>query len=202
MTPRFIAQQLSCPAGLPGRIIGYLMNRRNAKMNAFAIRQLGVVPSDCILELGFGGGITLPHLIATGGFVVGLDRSQDVVRVANSKFSRAIANGRAAFHVGSVEALPFESSSFEKIITVNTVYFWNSLRQGFQEIHRVLAPRGLVVVGFLPKEWMDRMGLPGNIFTSRTLEEITEAMETAGLQRVRIEKPAASTAWVAVVGSG
>jgi hypothetical protein len=60
----------------------------------------------------------------------------------------------------------------------------------------------VIVVGFLHKEWMDRIGLPADIFTSRTSEEITEAMEAAGLQKVRIEKPAAHTAWVAMIGSG
>lgn len=98
---------------------------------AFSIHQLEVISSDRILELGFGGGITLPRLIEAGGFVVGLDPSQYLVRHAESKFSDAIENGKAAFYIGSVEALPFESSSFEKIITVNTVYFWNSLLQAF-----------------------------------------------------------------------
>jgi ubiquinone/menaquinone biosynthesis C-methylase UbiE len=84
------------------------------------------------------------------------------------------------FHEGEVEALPFDASSFEKVITVNTVYFWKSLDQGFRQCYRVLASTGLLVVGFLPKDRMDRMGMPLDIFTSRTPEQMVAAIEAAG----------------------
>jgi ubiquinone/menaquinone biosynthesis C-methylase UbiE len=198
MTPRFIARQLARPSGLPGWLIGHLMNRRNVKMNAFAIRQLAINPTDRVLEVGFGGGATLSHLIKNAGFVAGLDRSRDVIRRANSKFSQAVAAGRAAFHESTVEVLPFDASSFEKAITVNTVYFWESLDLGFRELYRVLAPGGAMVVGFLPKDWMDRMGMPTDIFTTRTLEEVVTATEEAGFIDARIEKPQTDTAWVVI----
>ena len=63
MPPRFIARQLSHPTGFVGRIMGLLMNRLNAKLNAFVLRQLDLAPSDRVLEIGFGGGVTLPCLI-------------------------------------------------------------------------------------------------------------------------------------------
>ncbi len=42
-------------------------------MNAFAVRQLEVDPTDRILEIGFGGGVTLRYLIENSGFVAGVD---------------------------------------------------------------------------------------------------------------------------------
>ena len=59
MPPRFISQQLSLPTGLFARLMGRLMNRGNAKMNAFAVRQLELNPLDRVIEVGFGGGVTL-----------------------------------------------------------------------------------------------------------------------------------------------
>ena len=164
MPPRFIAQQLAHPSGFLGRLVGYLMNRHNAKMNAFAVQQLDPEPSDRILEIGFGGGVMLPSLIGAGAFVAGLDRSQDAVEWAKARFSAAVTNARADFRVGSVEAMPFETASFDKVCTVNTVYFWRSLDAGCAEIYRVLCSGGRVVVGFLPKEWMDRMKVPQGHF--------------------------------------
>jgi ubiquinone/menaquinone biosynthesis C-methylase UbiE len=201
MTPRFIARQLSYPTGLPGAIIGHLMNRRNAKMNHFALEQLKVTATDRVLEIGFGGGVILSPLVENAGFVVGLDRSPDVVRRAGRKFARARAGSRAAFHEGEVEALPFDASSFEKVITVNTVYFWKSLDQGFRQCYRVLASTGLLVVGFLPKDRMDRMGMPLGIFTSRTPEQMVAAIESAGFADVRIEKPQGNTPWMVIVAA-
>lgn len=199
MPPRIIASQLSHPRGLLGRLVGHLMNRHNAAMNAFAVQQLDPGPSDRILEVGFGGGATLPSLIGAAAFVAGVDRSADAVEWAKARFSAAVADGRADFRVGSVEALPFETASFGKACTVNTVYFWRSLAAGFAEIHRVLSPGGRVVVGFLPKERMDRMKFPTDIFTSRAPEDVVAALTGSGFRQARVEKPDPKTPWNVVV---
>jgi arsenite methyltransferase len=201
MPPRFIARQLSRPTGFFGRIMGRLMNRHNAKLNAYAVRQLDLTPSDRILEIGFGGGVTLPSLIAGAAFVGGVDRSREMVRRAKARFSEAVLAGRAIFREGNVEELPFEVSSFGKVCTVNTVYFWSSLDAGFAEIHRVLSPGGRVVVGFLPKERMDRMGMPTDIFTSRAPADVVAALTKAGFSDVRIERPEPTTPWNVLVAT-
>ena len=140
MPPRFIARQLSHPTGFVGRIMGRLMNRHNAKLNAFAVQQLNLTSSDRVLEIGFGGGVTLPLLIKQAGFVGGVDRSIDMVKRAKAMFSDAVSSDRAEFRQGAVEALPFEVSSFGKVCTVNTIYFWSSLEAGFSgDLSRALA---------------------------------------------------------------
>ena len=201
MPPRFIARQLSRPTGFFGRIMGRLMNRHNAKLNSYAVRQLEVTPSDRILEVGFGGGVSLPSLIASAAFVGGVDRSSDMVRRAKGIFSEAVSAGRADFREGNVEEIPFEASSFEKVCTVNTIYFWSSLDAGFAEIHRVLLPGGRVVVGFVPKERMDSMGMPADIFTSRSPEDVVAALRKAGFSDVRIEQPEPTTPWNVIVAT-
>ena len=201
MPPRFIARQLSHPTGFVGQLMARLMNRTNAKMNAFAVRQLELSPLDRVLEIGFGGGVTLPTLIAGAAFVGGVDRSRDVVGRAKARFSEAVHAGRADFREGSVEALPFEAASFGKVCTVNTVYFWSSLDTGFAEIHRVLSPGGRLVIGFLPKDRMDRMGMPTDIFTSRTPDDVIAALAKAGFQGMRVERPEPTTPWNVIVAS-
>jgi hypothetical protein len=79
------------------------------------------------------------------------------------------------------------------------VYFWRSLQQGFEELHRVLAPGGRAVVGSLPKPWMDRLGHPADIFASRTTAEVTDAMHRCGFRALQVERPGASTRWNVVV---
>jgi SAM-dependent methyltransferase len=201
MTPRLIARQLSRPTGFLGFVIGRLMNRRNAKLNAFAVRQLELTASDRVLEIGFGGGVTLPSLIEGAAFVGGVDRSRDVIVRAKAKFSEAVAAGRADFREGSVEALPFEAASFAKVCTVNTVYFWKSLDAGFAEIRRVLKPGGRAVIGFYPKERMDRMGMPADIFTLRAPGDVIDALAKAGFEGMRVERPEPATPWNVIVAT-
>ena len=201
MPPRFVARQLSRPSGFLAGLFGRLMNWHNAEMNAFAVRQLEPTQYDRILEIGFGGGVNLPSLIAEAAFVCGVDRSPDVVARARARFADEMDAGLADFHEGSVEALPFAAASFGKACTVNTVYFWSSLDAGFTEIRRVLAPGGRLVVGFLPKERMDLMEMPTDIFTTRAPGEVIAALARAGFEDVRIERPEPTTPWDVIVAT-
>ncbi len=200
MIPRVLAWQLSRPTGVLGALVRRLMNRGNARMNAFAVGLLELAPADRVLEIGFGGGVTLPSLFAGAAFVAGVDRSGDVVARARARFAGAVAAGRGDFREGQVEALPFDGGSFDKVCTVNTVYFWTSLDAGFSEIHRVLSPGGRVAVGFLPKERMDRIGFPGDIFTPRAPDDVVAALIRTGFTDVRVERPEPATPWNVVVG--
>src|SRR4029079_15471477 len=97
MAPRFIAKQLSRPTGVIGIIIRHLMNRHNARMNAFAVAQLQLAPSARVLRLVSGCGSTLAALLNTAAVVAEVDRSRDVISWANRHFAKAIESGRAEF---------------------------------------------------------------------------------------------------------
>jgi arsenite methyltransferase len=123
-----------------------------------------------------------------------------MVQRANANFAEAVEAGRAEVPPGSVEALPFEAATFGKACTVNTVYFWTSLSMGFAELHRVLLPGERLVVGFLPKEWMDRGGYP-DIFRSRTPEEVIDTLAKAGFRGVRVERPEPTTRSIVIIAN-
>jgi hypothetical protein len=58
-----------------------------------------------------------------------------------------------------------------------------------------------VVLGFVPKEQMDRMGMPKDIFTSRAPEEVIAALTKAGFSDVRLERPEPTTPWNVLVAT-
>ena len=120
MAPRFVARQLSRPSGIMGALIRFLMNRHNARMNAFAVRQLNIEPTDRVLEIGFGGGVTLQSLMKSAAYVAGVDRSDDVIGWAQRRFSTQINADRADFRQGNVEALPFDTAAFDSLFLVFT----------------------------------------------------------------------------------
>ena len=199
MPPRFVARQLSHPSGWLGHLFGRLMNRHNARLNAFALEQLALTQHDRVLEVGFGGGAALEQMMSRARFVCGLDRSETAVQGAENRFADQVAVGCADFRVGRVEAMPFDAGDFDWVYTVNTIYFWPSLEAGFVQVHRVLKPLGQVVVGFLPKEHMDRMGMPADIFTTRTIQEVMTALDRVGFHRIEIRRPTPETLGAVVV---
>ena len=199
MPPRFVAEQLAHPRGIRGWLVRRGMNRGNARANAFAVDQLDLHSGDEVLEVGFGGGVNVQRLLNSGAVVTGIDRSSDAVRAANRQFARARSAGRASFQLGQVESLPFADGSFSKAITVHTVYFWTSLERGFGELYRCLKPNGVMVVGFVPKAQMDRMGMPADLFTPREPEGLLEAALEAGFS-VEARRTDGSEPWMALIG--
>lgn len=201
MTPHFVARQLSHPRGLLGRFIVRLMNRHNAKMNAFALERLAPAPTDRVLEIGFGGGLTLPALLQKAAFVAGVDRSEFVVRRGRARFAEEIRGGRADFRLGDVESLPFQPATFDRVCTVNTVYFWRSLDAGFAEIRRIMKPGARLVVGFASKEKLESMGVPRDVFTPRSSQELIDAVARAGFADVKVEHPRPESPWGALIAT-
>jgi SAM-dependent methyltransferase len=175
---RLISDQLSRPSGRAGRVVAALMNRGNRDLNARAIDLLDIHAGARVLDLGFGGGLTFAPLLARGATVVGVDRAQDMVDAARARHHADVEAGRISVHAGEVQALPLEDGAVDRILTVNTVYFWPDLSPALAELRRVLAPGGRVVIGIRDGAVMERVD-PA-VFTVRPPAEITAALASAG----------------------
>lgn len=57
-TLRLIARQLGHPAGLPGRVVGRVLNRGNAGSITAAVDALSATQPAQLADLGFGGGVS------------------------------------------------------------------------------------------------------------------------------------------------
>ena len=179
-----ISRQLSRPTGTGGRVIAMLMNRGNRGLNDRAIDLLDVQPSSRVLDLGFGGGLTLPTLLERASTVTGVDRAGDMVDAARHRHAAAVGEGRLTLAVGEVASLPLPDAAVDRVLTVNTVYFWPDLAQAFGEIRRVLAPGGRLVVGIRDGTVMDRVNR--DIFTIRSAAELADALRGAGFEGVDV----------------
>ena len=179
-----ISRQLSHPSGAGGRVIATLMNRGNRGLNQRAIDLLRVEPSSRVLDLGFGGGVTLPMLLERAARVTGIDRAQDMVDAARSRHASAVGDGRLELLAGDVLQLPLADDAVDRVLTVNTVYFWRDLAPALGEVRRVLAPGGRLVIGIRDGSVMEQVNK--EIFTVRAPSEIAEALTGAGFDDVEI----------------
>lgn len=182
-----ISRQLSHPTGLGGRLVARLMNRGNQRMNLRAIELLDLAPGMRVLDLGFGGGLALGALLGREAQVTGIDRAADMVTAARRKHRDALAAGRLQLAEGDVHALPFPDASFERVLTVNTVYFWPDLPAALTEIRRVLAPDGRLVIGI--RDPLSMRKVSRDIFTVRPAQDVSAAAEHAGFSDVRLDSP-------------
>jgi SAM-dependent methyltransferase len=185
---RLLSDQLSRPSGLAGRVVAAGMNRGNRGFNARAIDLLDVRAGARVLDLGFGGGLTFAPLLGRGATVVGVDRADDMVAAARNRHRADVDAGRLSLHTGEVRALPLEDASVDRVLTVNTVYFWPDLSVAFAELHRVLAPDGRVVIGIRDGSVMERVDRA--VFTLRAPAEIAGALSDAGFGGAEVHSAA------------
>ena len=181
---RAVSDQLSRPAGPLGRVVAALMNRGNRDLNARAIDLLDVAAGSRVLDLGFGGGLTFAPLLARGATVFGIDRAADMVQAAEGRHRQAVAAGRLILRAGDVQDLPLHDAAVDRVLTVNTVYFWPDLVLALREVRRVLAPGGRLVIGVRDGSVMQQVS--PEVFTLRTPDELRSALEAAGFSEVRV----------------
>jgi len=179
------AAQLGHPRGLPGRVVGRLLNRANKTAITGAVDVLDLPADGVAADLGFGGGAGLDLLLrrlGASGQVHGIDQSATMLSAAAHRFRREVEAGRLRLHQAPIEHLPLESSSLDGAVTLNTLYFISDLDGALREFARVLKPSGQIVIGLGDPDQMARQPLIAHGFRVRPLAEVTNALLAAGLE--------------------
>lgn len=187
---RFIASQLRQPHGWFGSlVVRRVMNRVNAKITDATIDLLDISPHDEVLEIGFGGGLGITRVAArlSDGAVSGVDLSPDMLRAAQHRFRRELGSGRVRLQVGNIAHLPFSYAAFDRVFTINTIYFWPDPQQGLAEIRRVLKSGGKAAISIRSREKMEKHSVTQHNFRLFSGYEVADLMRQAGFQDLRID---------------
>lgn len=105
------------------------------------------VPSDEVLDFGCGMGRLTTYLAPMVRRIEGVDRSEEMLKLAARSASELGRRNVAFHHVGS-STLPFAADRFSKVFAVWALQHTSdeAIEGVVRELHRVLAPRGLGVV--------------------------------------------------------
>jgi SAM-dependent methyltransferase len=98
-----------------------------------------------VLDLGCGGGhvafAVAPHVAEAVAYDLSAEMLAAVDGEARARGLRNVATQR-----GPAEALPFESASFDVVVTRFSAHHWADVRAGVAEARRVLKPGGKAMV--------------------------------------------------------
>jgi SAM-dependent methyltransferase len=182
-------RQLGNPAGTLGIAIGDYMNAVNGALNVAAFRLLSLRTGDRVLEIGFGNGKLLPDLMALAAAITydGIDISQPMVAEAISFNETLVSSGRARFHCASSHAVPFDDGTFDRVIAVNTIYFWPEPIRDLTEVHRVLKPAGTLVLAAMTPGGAAHLRASGEPFRTYEESELRSLLMKAAFSRIEIE---------------
>jgi SAM-dependent methyltransferase len=189
LDPAVTAQHLGKPEGEIGRALADSMAERNWPVYEAAIRRVGVEPGEGLLEIGFGNGKLVPRLLALvpGSTYTGVDVSETMVAEATAFNRNLIESGLATFHLASVDEMPLADASFDRAVTINTIYFWPDPVHALAEIHRVLRPGGaLLVVAQTPEE-AAKAAHTRHGFRIYSEAQLNEMHQRAGFRTVEFE---------------
>lgn len=179
-----LASQLSCPKNAEGIEVANNMHESNIRMTRAAINALQLTDGDLILELGHGSCKHLPEILEKAAHTsyYGLEISELMQKQATEANSVATQANRASFHLYDGQKIPFSENTFHKILTVNTIYFWENPEDFIKEIYRVLKPDGLLAISFADKNFMESLPFTAYGFDLYSKERIYALAEIAGFK--------------------
>jgi ubiquinone/menaquinone biosynthesis C-methylase UbiE len=182
MDLQLLAAQLKKPDGEMGKQIGEVMNNGNRLINEWTLAALDLQEGDTILEIGMGNGFFIKDILATKPSLryEGLDYSEIMIAAAQEINRSFIEEQRVHFTLGTAGNLPFEDGLYEKIFTINTIYFWDNAKNELNEIKRVLKQGGKFVIAIRSKETMKQMPFTEYGFVKYDQRELIALLEKNG----------------------
>jgi ubiquinone/menaquinone biosynthesis C-methylase UbiE len=171
---------------------GPKMENQHLGITEKAIRRMNLRPGERVLDLGCGSGWAtrlLARLVADGpegfGQVVGVDVSDEMIRQARA-FSREFEN--IMYVWGSATQIPWEENFFDKMLSVESFYYYPDQERALAELFRVMAPKGgLFILINLYKDnpyslqWVDKLKVPVHV---RSAAEYVELLKKHAFENV------------------
>ena len=194
---------------------GEKMERHHLDITEKTIRLMNLRPGERVLDLGCGSGWAtrlLARLVGEGpegfGQVVGLDVADEMVRQARES-SKDFEN--ILYVWGSALQIPWEENFFDKVLSVESFYYYPDQDRALMELFRVMAPKGrLFILINLYKDnqyslqWVDKLKVPVHVRSAAEYIDLFKKHAFEDVQAVRIPttrrpqmtiKRSHSTAW-------
>jgi ubiquinone/menaquinone biosynthesis C-methylase UbiE len=175
---------------------GEKMERHHLDIAEKTIRLMDLRPGERVLDLGCGSGWAtrlLARLVAEGpegfGQVVGLDVSDEMIRQARTA-SKDFEN--ILYVWGSADKIPWEENFFDKVLSVESFYYYADQDRALSELFRVMAPRGRMFILInlyrdnpYSLQWVDKLKVPVHV---RSEAEYIELLKKHAFEKVEARR--------------
>src|SRR5215470_13969421 len=162
---------------------GPKMENHHLDITEKTIRRMNLRPGERVLDLGCGSGWAtrlLARIVADGpegfGQVVGVDVADEMIRQART-LSKDFEN--ILYVWGSAQQIPWEENFFDKMLSVESFYYYPDQDRALAELFRVMAPHGrMFILINLYKDnpyslqWVDKLKVPVHVRSSAEYIEL------------------------------
>jgi arsenite methyltransferase len=171
---------------------GEKMQQHHLDITEKTLRVMNLRPGERVLDLGCGSGWAtrlLARLVGDGpegfGQVVGVDVSDEMIRQARAE-SRDFDN--VLYVWGSAQQIPWEENFFDKVLSVESFYYYADQDRALAELFRVMAPHGrLFILINLYKDnpyslqWVHKLNVPVHV---RSKDEYVQLLKAHAFEKV------------------
>ncbi len=175
---------------------GEKMERHHLDITEKTIRLMNLRSGERVLDLGCGSGWAtrlLARLVGDGpegfGQVVGLDVSDEMIRQARAA-SKDFEN--ILYVWGSAQQIPWEENFFDKVLSVESFYYYPDQDRALAELFRVMAPRGRMFIlinlykdNFYSLQWVDKLKVPVHV---RSAAEYAELLKKHAFENIETKQ--------------
>ena len=181
---------------------GATMELHHLNITEKTIRLMNLRSGERVLDLGCGSGWAsrlLARLVGDGpegfGQVIGLDISDEMIRLARA-LSKDFEN--ILYVWGSAAKIPWEENFFDKVLSVESFYYYPDQERALAELFRVMAPQGrMFILINLYKDnpyslqWVDKLKVPVQVRSEAEYIELLQkhAFENVEARRIRDDTP-------------
>ena len=186
---KYIGKNFGNPQGITGIIImTKIMNIMNQKLYNSVLRHINLEPNSIILDIGFGNGYLINKLFKKNIpiKIYGIEISNDMVNKVSRKYKHHIKNDRLKLFLENIEKTSFENDTFDKIVTINTIYFCENHRKCISEIKRILKPNGIFLNLIYTKDFLNKFVYTKYGFNKYSVDEIKTLTVENGMKIIEI----------------
>lgn len=181
---RAINRQAASPRGWFGRVLGFIWPREHGRLNAEVLRALDLQPGQRVLEVGSGTGHALREAARqiAPGRAVGIDISEQMVHLARRLNHVAVGRGEVELRGGDIESIDLPAGAFDRIFSVNCIYFWRDTPAVLEKLAAALCPGGKLVLAFRPEGDDIPSRFRDPVYRFPQLDTVASVLEKAGLR--------------------
>ncbi|MDM5296965.1 class I SAM-dependent methyltransferase [Bacillus pumilus] len=179
-----ISKTFSKPKGWLGSIAGFIMATENKALNQWAISHLNLNDGDHILEVGYGPGYSIKHMLKHHRHlrIDGLDASSTMQEQAQHRINKRMKNKHVRLYVGKIERARLPQEQYDKVLSVNNYTIWDDPQKGLLNLYYSLKPGGKMVIVMQPRE----KGADANR-TKEMGEQMLNDLQMAGFDHFAVE---------------
>jgi arsenite methyltransferase len=171
---------------------GEEMEHHHISITEQTLALMDLKPGQRVLDLGCGAGWAtrlMARMVGGSerpGQVIGLDVSDEMIRRARANSTEY---DNVMFVVGSAQKIPWEENFFDKVLSVESFYYYADQERALAELFRVMAPLGeLFILINLYKDntyslrWVDELKVPVQV---RSQQEYVDLLKAHTFEDVR-----------------